>query len=871
MRNLKIDDNQLKELINKSYNKLYGQFTSNELYEVGNYKILKQVGEGSFGKVYLAIHRPTHRKVVLKSSSKTDPNVVREVFYHRQFDHPYITKLYEIIITETKVWMSLEYCPGKELYDYLLVMRRIPLDECSRLFAQIVGAVYYAHSLNCVHRDLKLENILLDMQGNAKLADFGFTRECATKNQLETICGTTVYMAPELLRRDTYDGFKIDIWSLGVILYTLINGSMPFDEEDETRTEWKIINEEPDYNEKIFNANSIELIKSLLIKDPKKRPSMTEILKHKFLEPYGESILEEADKILLKQRNSMLNFNTKTEKRLLKMLKRSGFDTQAIKSSVQKRKCDSLSGHWYLLLEQEKESPKLHKSHLNKSILSLTKVFEDADEKNEELIDNLDTNLILSRTTSLHRNTSNGKDTSLSNEESLVGASLEPTITKNSILSSSTFSNDFMNSKNKLFKRMTKFFKSKNNQYFMASADQDSINAGSVGTALSRLSLENKRKRLESTENNIKLEVHKLPEDNPNITNGTKKDSLINKKKEIVIVSNRNSSSRNYGNMSNTKSGNFSEFSDNTSIDNYNDSESLSNMHFSLASNAKVLAPLNSRLATSISQHSQLSNDTYASDYSTDGNNSSSHKQEFTKYRSGKKQNTTSLNRTEKILNVYGRKFVRRDKSIISTTSSTSEISSRADSFYDLATVSLPTPNEKYSSDIPNARKHKLSRFDTKKSWLPGEGHSSRNNVRRRRSAKHNNYKNTVAENQFVIQEESSIDSDENNLQSNNDLLLSPRINLHDSEINSSGNDDDLNYKPFSSKTFLQTNTYGRHETILKHRSLSNDSEWSHRMSNGQDDISSMAVEEDDDGSDVDMSSYNQQIPNNLKFERESL
>lgn len=157
----KAEQNNIRAIIGSSYNKLYSQFQSDDLTEVGNYKILDPIGEGSFGKVYLACHKLTHRKVVLKTSDKKDPNIVREVFYHRQFNYPHITRLYEVIVTENKVWMALEYCPGKELYDHLLKMKRIPINQCVELFSQICGAVYYTHSLNCVHRDLKLENILL--------------------------------------------------------------------------------------------------------------------------------------------------------------------------------------------------------------------------------------------------------------------------------------------------------------------------------------------------------------------------------------------------------------------------------------------------------------------------------------------------------------------------------------------------------------------------------------------------------------------------------------------------------------------------------------------------------------------------------------
>lgn len=184
----------------------------------------------------------------------------------------------------------------KELYEHLLALKRISLDECSRLFAQIVGAIYYAHSLNCVHRDLKLENILLDKKGNAKLTDFGFTRECVSKSQLDTICGTTVYMAPELTERKSYDGFKIDIWALGVILYTMINGSMPFDEDDEAKTKWKIVNEMPEINEDLVSPDAKDLIEQLLAKDPNERPSIEKILTHPFLQPYGIPLMEKTQR-----------------------------------------------------------------------------------------------------------------------------------------------------------------------------------------------------------------------------------------------------------------------------------------------------------------------------------------------------------------------------------------------------------------------------------------------------------------------------------------------------------------------------------------------------------------------------------------------
>ncbi|KAH3902329.1 non-specific serine/threonine protein kinase SCDLUD_002149 [Saccharomycodes ludwigii] len=373
----KAEQNHIANTIALSCNKLYSQFCSDGLTEVGNYKIIKPLAEGSFGKVYLATHKLTHTKIVLKQGSKCDLNVVREVFFHRQFDFSYITKLYEVIVTETNVWMAMEYCSGRELYDYLISMGRIPNEEAKKLFAQICSGVYYSHSLKCVHRDLKLENILLDSNGHAKLTDFGFARDCNMKNILETVCGTTVYMAPELIERKNYDGYKIDVWALGVILYTMLFGLMPFDEADELKTKWAIINEDPVYDEQIVESKSaIDLLQKMLNKDPYKRPLLKEILMHEYLQPFGTNLLSKCEKALNKQRNSV-KFQSKIEKRLLKKLKQCGFDITAIKNSVIKKKCDNLYGVWQLLLDRELRHQSTRRiPSRNRSILSVKKVFD---------------------------------------------------------------------------------------------------------------------------------------------------------------------------------------------------------------------------------------------------------------------------------------------------------------------------------------------------------------------------------------------------------------------------------------------------------------------------------------------------------------
>lgn len=325
--------------------------------------MVRLIGEGSFGKVYLAIHKFTRTKVVLKSSPKIQPHLVREIHHHRQLRHPHIARLYEIIVTESTVWLVLEYCPGDELYTYLLNHGRLGRDEACKIFSQLVGAVTYTHSKNCTHRDLKLENILLDKRFNVKLCDFGFTREYEPRSLLDTVCGTTCYMAPEMLLHKKYSGEAVDVWSLGVIFYTLLLGEMPFEEDSEIDTKVKITTEEPRYlGADTLNPSCLELLRSMLQKDPKKRPSLTEIMNHPCLEDHT-SIQKE----ILAVKEPAL-FTTKAEKRVLRGLRSAHVDLDALADSVVSNNCDALAGFWALALERERraESRRTNRMSLSK-------------------------------------------------------------------------------------------------------------------------------------------------------------------------------------------------------------------------------------------------------------------------------------------------------------------------------------------------------------------------------------------------------------------------------------------------------------------------------------------------------------------------
>ncbi|OTA97828.1 hypothetical protein M434DRAFT_7459 [Hypoxylon sp. CO27-5] len=337
-----------KAKLANSYQELLDEFSNKDLKNVGNYTLGKLIGKGSFGKVYLATHKLTNgSKVVLKSANKDDSNLAREIHHHRQFVHPHIARLYEIIVTETLVWLVLEYCPGDELYNYLLTHGPLPTEKVQKIFTQLVGAVSYVHQQSCVHRDLKLENILLDKHENVKLVDFGFTREYEGKsNYLQTFCGTICYSAPEMLKGEKYAGEKIDVWSLGVILYALLCGELPFDDDDDNVTRTKILTEEPKYPAHL-SPDAISLIKILLSKRPLLRPTLPEILSHAFLAEHAPQ-----QQAILKLHQPP-PFTTHLEKDCLQRMRSAGVDIDAVIESVLAQRCDVLAGWWTLLLEKE--------------------------------------------------------------------------------------------------------------------------------------------------------------------------------------------------------------------------------------------------------------------------------------------------------------------------------------------------------------------------------------------------------------------------------------------------------------------------------------------------------------------------------------
>ncbi|XP_036619677.1 serine/threonine-protein kinase MARK2 isoform X7 [Trichosurus vulpecula] len=283
--------------------------SADEQPHIGNYRLLKTIGKGNFAKVKLARHVLTGKEVAVKIIDKTQLNssslqkLFREVRIMKVLNHPNIVKLFEVIETEKTLYLVMEYASGGEVFDYLVAHGRMKEKEARAKFRQIVSAVQYCHQKFIVHRDLKAENLLLDADMNIKIADFGFSNEFTFGTKLDTFCGSPPYAAPELFQGKKYDGPEVDVWSLGVILYTLVSGSLPFDGQNLKELRERVLRGK--YRIPFYMSTDCEnLLKKFLILNPSKRGTLEQIMKDRWmnvgheedeLKPYVEPLPDYKD------------------------------------------------------------------------------------------------------------------------------------------------------------------------------------------------------------------------------------------------------------------------------------------------------------------------------------------------------------------------------------------------------------------------------------------------------------------------------------------------------------------------------------------------------------------------------------------------
>ncbi|XP_042156507.1 MAP/microtubule affinity-regulating kinase 3-like isoform X4 [Oncorhynchus tshawytscha] len=318
---------------------------ADEQPHVGNYRLLKTIGKGNFAKVKLARHILTGREVAIKIIDKTQLNptslqkLFREVRIMKILNHPNIVKLFEVIETEKTLYLVMEYASGGEVFDYLVAHGRMKEKEARAKFRQIVSAVQYCHQKKIVHRDLKAENLLLDADMNIKIADFGFSNEFTMGSKLDTFCGSPPYAAPELFQGKKYDGPEVDVWSLGVILYTLVSGSLPFDGQNLKELRERVVRGK--YRIPFYMSTDCEnLLKRFLVLNPSKRGTLEQIMKDRWI---NAGLEENELKPFMEPEQDI------TDQKRIDIMVEMGYTQEEVTESLTRMKYDEITATYLLL------------------------------------------------------------------------------------------------------------------------------------------------------------------------------------------------------------------------------------------------------------------------------------------------------------------------------------------------------------------------------------------------------------------------------------------------------------------------------------------------------------------------------------------
>lgn len=275
--------------------------------------------------------------------------VRREIKILRLFMHPHIIRLYEVIETPNDIYVVMEYVRSGELFDYIVEKGRLVEDEARYFFQQIISGVEYCHRHMVVHRDLKPENLLLDTRANVKIADFGLSNVMRDGHFLKTSCGSPNYAAPEVISGRLYAGPEVDVWSCGVILYALLCGSLPFDDENIPNLFKKIkggIYTLPSH----LSPGARDLIPRMLLVDPLKRITIPEIRQHPWFTMH-------LPRYLAVMQADPISVGARIDDEIVREVAFLGFDQQFVIESLHKRQQNKATVTYQLLADNRRRMP----------------------------------------------------------------------------------------------------------------------------------------------------------------------------------------------------------------------------------------------------------------------------------------------------------------------------------------------------------------------------------------------------------------------------------------------------------------------------------------------------------------------------------
>ncbi|XP_057644440.1 sperm motility kinase X-like [Chionomys nivalis] len=317
-----------------------------------HYAILNTLGKGAFAEVKLACHLLTNMKVAVKilaNGEESDVNNRKELNFMKELDHPYIIKLFHIITSKDHTYMVLEFAAHGDLVTLIEEGGPLQQTQAQHIFCQMVCAVHYCHDNDIAHRDIKLDNILLDGKGNIKLCDFGMAIRVSSGQMCKGFCGTIEYCAPELFNDTDYDAKAVDIWSMAVVLYAMLTARFPF--TGRTYPVMKEVMLNPIYYIPYTlsqNRLLVHLIVHLFTVNPEQRPTICDIRQHQWIRDREE---------FWKLPPSSESFCNKQNPNIVLAMWGMGYDPKAISDCLREKKFNNVMAT-YLILNQE--SPQDH-------------------------------------------------------------------------------------------------------------------------------------------------------------------------------------------------------------------------------------------------------------------------------------------------------------------------------------------------------------------------------------------------------------------------------------------------------------------------------------------------------------------------------
>ena len=318
--------------------------------QIGNYTLGMELGRGAFGKVVLGKHIITGEtvavkildKIILSQTPEDYELVKKEMSILKLVKHKYIIQLYEILQTPNHIFIIMEYCEGKDIMDYILSKNFLPESHALKYFQQLINALFYLHSQNIAHRDIKIDNMLLDRNRDLKLVDFGLSTKYPDDNLLDQPCGTVVYAAPEVLQGREYHGMLADVWSSGIVLYGMLSGYLPFGEQDDEINRQNIIMGKIRFPS-FFSDCVKDLLMHMLDLDPMTRFTLQEVRSHPWFNLLDYKLIP----------GIIIGYNViPVDEKILNLCVTYNYDKEKVRESVINNKYNAESALYYLLIKK---------------------------------------------------------------------------------------------------------------------------------------------------------------------------------------------------------------------------------------------------------------------------------------------------------------------------------------------------------------------------------------------------------------------------------------------------------------------------------------------------------------------------------------